>query len=542
MNNSVRHIPQERFAGQVPAPFAVYRPAGVGAFASEPLLVSALATLVGVGLYSGPATIDLESLRGLDAHVNAREEAKTRMLELHAETNGAPFDEAQQAEFEALVDGIAALDTRIDQLRTREALIQQVTEDPAATRVERPGAYGVPNVVRRATPDNIYDIEAYGGRVRNVSELPGLYRDGAMRAIEAMSFPVDSTDPDKARARLERLVTKHANEDYGWVSQHIIGTSDPVYLEAYADYIRGRHLNGRRMAVMQSYSDTDGGFSLPAAIDPTFIDISDGSANPLRAISRIETTTAKTWSAITTAGVVASYRSEATRSTTGAADSAPTDLDNPTVTPAVADTSVDLTMDYLQDYGSAALLGELGTLIATAKDDLEADKFVLGDGSDEPEGIVAAIITDTTSIVTTTTNDAFLLADIDKLIGALPNRFRGLQKSRFVANNAILQKIPAFGVAGQDAGSIYSAQSQTLRGYPVHEASAMDDVTTDAKHVLLFGDFRHFVIVDRLGLTTKVGEQRDGSGRMTGGTSVYAAWRNSSKVLAFNAFRLLEID
>ncbi len=535
--NDVRRIPVERYAGAVAA-FAVYRPFGIGAGAFTP-------AELGIACYSGG--FDIDSLRGLDAYRAADAELRARMTEIHSEAAGKPFSEAQRVEFEEIAGSkdkeglLAQVVASIEELEIREQIVQDATATSDTRKVERPmTGFAAPSV--RRTPDNIYDLAAYRQRVPSVDDLPAAYRDGAMRAVELMSFPT-AADPDKARAQLEKLITKHRTEDYGWVSQHIIGTSDPAYVAAWTDYVRGRALTGQRLAVMQSFSATDGGVSIPVEIDPTFIDVSDGSANPIRAISRIATTTAKTWSAITTEGVTAAYVSEATRATTGASDGAPSDLDDPTVTPVRADVSVDITLEYLQDYGSAALLGEVGTLIATAKDTLEADKFFLGDGSDEPEGIVAAIITDTTSIVLTTTNDAFLLADIDKLIGALPPRFRGLAKSRFIANNAILQKVPAFGTAGQDAGSIYNPQSATLRGYPVHEASAMDAVTTDAKHVLLFGDFKTgFVVVDRLGLTTKVVDTRDGSGRPTGGTTIYAAWRNGTKVLAFNAFRLLEID
>jgi hypothetical protein len=49
-----RDIPTERYAGQTPSPFAVYRPAGVGAFASEAILESALVTLVGIGMFASP--------------------------------------------------------------------------------------------------------------------------------------------------------------------------------------------------------------------------------------------------------------------------------------------------------------------------------------------------------------------------------------------------------------------------------------------------------------------------------------------------------
>jgi hypothetical protein len=50
----IRDIPTERYEGQVPSPFAVYRPAGVGAFSSQSIAVSALATLVGIGMFASP--------------------------------------------------------------------------------------------------------------------------------------------------------------------------------------------------------------------------------------------------------------------------------------------------------------------------------------------------------------------------------------------------------------------------------------------------------------------------------------------------------
>jgi HK97 family phage major capsid protein len=480
--------------------------------------------------------VDIDGLRGLDAFRQAETRLSERLTELDREAQGMPFNDDQRAEFEEIAgdDGVLArVRNTIEELELRSAMIKTAVEaDGRAAESER--TFAVPNV--RKTIENIWDIAAYRQRARSVDDLPVAYRDGAMRAVEQMQFPT-AADPDKAKAQLEKVISRHRNEKYGWVSQHILGTSDPEYVAAWSDHVRGHTLSGQRLAVMQTYSDADGGVSIPVEIDPTFINISDGQANPLRAISRNVTTTGKTWSAITTEGVTAAYVGE--RTTTGAADGAPSDLDDPTVKPVRADVSVDLTLEYLQDYGQASLLSEVGALIADAKDALEADKFVNGDGAGEPEGVVWAIVDDTTSVVDTTTNDAFLLADIDKLIGALPPRFRS--RARFAANHAILQLVPEFGDAGQTAGSIYDSMSNQLRGYPVHEASFMDDVTTDANHILLFGDFNQFAIVDRLGLTTRSLPTVDGSGRPTGGTTIYAAWRNSTKVLAFNAFRLLNI-
>jgi len=57
LRRNSQDIPTERYAGQVPSPFAVYRPAGVGAFASDDILVSALATLVGIGMFAATPNV-----------------------------------------------------------------------------------------------------------------------------------------------------------------------------------------------------------------------------------------------------------------------------------------------------------------------------------------------------------------------------------------------------------------------------------------------------------------------------------------------------
>lgn len=473
--------------------------------------------------------IEIETLRGLDAHRSADAELVARMNELEAEAAGRPFGAEQKAEFEGILSQRETLKTAIDELELRDQAIKDAMAQD--NQVARPAA---PNIVRK--PENLFDLAAYRQRVNDVAELPLALRDGAMRVVEQLHFPIGKADAH--REQLAKLIEKHRDEDYGAVSRRIIGTSSPAYIEAWAAKHTGKPLTDRLQAVMQSYSDADGGFALPVQIDPTFINTSDGSVNPLRSMARVETITGKSWQAVTTAGVTAAYVGE--RTTTGASDSAPTDIDDPTATPVRADVALDVTMEYLADYGSAALLSELGSLIAAAKDDLEADKFVMGDGSGEPDGVVAALITDTTSIVPTATSDVFVLADIDALIAALGARFRA--RAQFMANLAILQIIRGFGTAGQPAGSIYDPVSKILRGYPANESTAMDDTVADAKEILLFGDFgRGFVIVDRLGLSTRVVDSRDTNGRPTGNSTIYAAWRNTSKLLFPNAFRLLKV-
>ncbi len=476
--------------------------------------------------------MDLSTLSGLEAHQSADAELALRLAELDKEAAGRPFNAAQEAEFLQAMKDRETLATIIKQLELRTRAVQEAVG--GGEQFAEHVGLNFPNVIRQ--PEDPFDVAAYRKRVGSIDELPKAYSEGARRILESAEFPT-SKDPAKSAESVERLIRKHAKD--GAVAQRVIATASPAYAEAWAKATFRQPLTSRQQAILQTYSDgTDGGVALPFTIDPTFINTSDGSVNPLRQIARVETITTKSWQGVTTAGVTAAYIGE--RTTTGASDGAPTDFDDPTATPVRADVAIDVSLEYLQDYGTAALVGEVGTMVQIAKDDLEATKFVMGDGTDEPDGVVAALITDTTSIVPTDTSDVFVLKDIDDLISATPPRFRA--RGRFMANLAILQLIPPFGSAAQPGNSIYDALSSRLRGYPVHEATAMDDAATDAKEILLFGDFRAgFIIVDRVGVSTKTVDAHDTNGRPTGNSILYASWRNTSKLLFANAFRLLKV-
>lgn len=480
--------------------------------------------------------IDYSTLRGLDAHEQALVGLVAYQKELDDSANGQAMSAEQLADFAETTESIAGLKSVIEQLNLRAKAIGEAVE---AEQVEKIGqaTYSTFNV--RKSPENVYDIAAYRSRAGSVDELPGLYRDGAMRVLDSATFP---TAPDQAQAKdqVAKLLARHKDDDGGRIARRIIGTDNPQYVEAYAEYFRKAGMGGlnpQRQAILQTYSDPDGGVAIPFTLDPTFVNTSDGTVNPWRALARVVTITGKSWQGVITEGVTAAYVGE--RTTTGASDAAPQFDDTP-ASPVRADVAIDVTTEYLEDYGTASLVSEVGNMVQIAKDDLESTKFAFGDGSDEPEGVVAALIADTTSIVQTATDNVYVLADIDTLIASLPPRFRS--RAQMVGNLAILQLSAGFGTAGQPGNSIYDPMAKTLRGYTVFESSTMDDSAGDHKEILLIGDFKAgFVIVDRIGLATEILPRYDTNGRPTGGKVIYAHWRNTSKLLFPNAFRLLQV-
>lgn len=477
--------------------------------------------------------IDIPSLRGLDAHRSALAEIAASLSELNAEADGRPFTDAERAEFEGLLNDQTTLAGIIEELEAREAAVTSALASPDPRRSER---FAAPSVVKSA--EDIFDIAGYRKRAQSIDDLPALYRDGAMRVIDQMGFPT-AEDPKDQRGHLAKLVEKHRDDSNGWASAHVIGTGSPVYAEAWSAAMTGRPVSPRMLAVLQSYTDAEGGYALPVQIDPTFVNTSNGSINPMRQSSRVETITTKSWTGITTAGVTMAYVGE--RTTTGASDGAPTDIDDQGIVPVRADLSIDISLEYLQDYGATRLMGELGGLVQTAKDDMEAAKFAIGSGTGEPQGIVTGVAAVVGSVVSTATNDVFALADLDSTINSLGPRFRS--RARWLGNLAIYQLARAFATAAQPGNSVYDDVSKILRGYPADQASSMDSTATDAKKILVLGDFlTGYVIVDRLGVTTKVIDTVDSSGRPTGGSTIYVALRNTGKVFAPNAFRLLKVQ
>jgi hypothetical protein len=80
----------------------------------------------------------------------------------------------------------------------------------------------------------------------------------------------------------------------------------------------------------------------------------------------------------------------------------------------------------------------------------------------------------------------------------------------------------------------------TMLGYPAWEDMAMVSTITTGSKILAMGDFRHFVIVDRLAWISKWWANLfDANMRPMAQRGIYAMWRNTLKVLDANAFRVL---
>lgn len=464
-------------------------------------------------------------------------EIDSRVAELNAEFIDTMFTVEAREEWNALNAERDEHAAAVREMRARRDRLAAISANPASTeRIEPAG----PAFVKQRGAD-IYDVHRIRSASSSEEEFADNLRDNARRAIERAKFPAykgrdkKTITSEEIAAHVEDLLTRCDGKD-SILARRILITGNPVYDRAFGKgFLFGTQAwtgdEGRAMALSP---DTAGGFAVPFQLDPTVILTSDGSLSPLRQISRVEQITTKTWQGITSSGITVSRSGEADE----AGDNSFT-VGQPELTPTRVTASIEFSVEVDQDWPQ--LRSEISRLLMEAKDDEEAGTFTMGDGTgDNPFGVVRTLAD--TSEVAMATEGTLDVDDLYDLEAELPVRFRS--RARFLANKNTYNKVRALST-GSDGGDLWvrlgSGQPPELLGYPAHEASEMESIGDADGRVLLFGDFGQFLIVDRIGMLMELQPHVLGAGnrRWTGQRAIVAMWRNTSKILAHNAFRVL---
>lgn len=493
-------------------------------------------------------------------------EIRSRLATIDTEAGDAELSEALQTEHDALVTEERSVASKITSIEERRAAQRARVESAAdAGRTEdgsEPGAdeqrnQGDPapaggNGRRgRGTPpaEDLYDLAAVRRRAlssESEDRARGIFRDAALRAVDAEAeFFHPGADTDKAKSDIEALLRREARIGGGLrseIAERIIATGSELYQRSFVKSLAGSPVTPEEQRALATFTGANGGFAVPYQLDPTLIHTSNMIVNPYRAISRVETIVTNEWRGVTSGAVDANYAAEGAE----VADGTPT-MTQPTANPERCHAFVPFSIEIDQDWPSA--LSEMAALIQDGKDLVEANKFTFGagHGSNEPEGLVTALIAASKTVAAAGTA-AYAVADLYKIEEAVPARYRPM--AQWMANRFIFNKTRQFDTAGGANLWISLAEgipnvrggntNATLIGYPANENGAMDAALTSASEIAVLGDFRHFLIVDRAGMDVEVVPHLFGANRRpTGQRGLYAIWRNTSKVLVPDAFRAL---
>lgn len=456
----------------------------------------------------------------------------SRLAEMEAEFTGSMFSPEAREEWNALNAERDEHHAAVKEMRARRERLKQISANPAAgERADAPA----PAFIKTRGAD-IYEVSRLRAESSSEEEYGDKLRDNARRAIERAKFPAHAGTREKVAEHVEDLLARVDGKG-AWFAKRILTTGSPVYDRAFGKVVMdgGPYgLTGEEQRAMALSPTSAGGFAVPFALDPTVILTNDGSISPLRQIARVEQITSKTWQGITSSGVTVSRSGEAVE-----AGDNDFEVAQPEVSPTRVIANVEFSVEIDQDWPQ--LRSEISMLLMDAKDREEDSSFVVGTGlSNQPFGVVSTLA-DTSEVAMGAAGDLDV-EDLYDLETELPVRYRS--RASFLGNKSTYQKVRALGT-GSDGGELWvrlaSGQPSELLGYPAREASAMDSIGDADGRVLLFGDFSQFLIVDRLGMTVELQPHVLGSGqrRWTGQRAIVAVWRNSSKILNDNAFRVL---
>jgi HK97 family phage major capsid protein len=382
---------------------------------------------------------------------------------------------------------------------------------------------------RAVVGEGIYDLRNVSFSLDDPQSAERELRDRAMRAIERAKFPHGRANADSIRGHLAHLIDA-ADGDNGALSLRFLRTGSAAYRDMFARAARGGYVDDTERRAM-SLDGPSGGFAVPFYLDPTIIPTSSPVTNPLRAISRVERITTDTWKGVGSNGVSAArYRKEGTEVTE---DGSP-EFTQPEAEVAGADWWAPAAYEITQDF--AGLEPALAGLLQRAQDELEAEKFLTGTGEDEPAGL----LTGATKTTETEKIGVFAPTDLEALEEALPPGF--LERGEWLGSRTIFNEVKGFNVEG--AAPIWvkmPGERPEINGLTARALSTMEDTIKGGESILVLGDFAEgFLIIDRLGMTVKFFHHLD-KGVPSGQMDVYAMWRNTSKVLAPNAFRVLVV-
>jgi HK97 family phage major capsid protein len=482
--------------------------------------------------------------------------ARKRMFDIHARQEALRskhrMSKDDEAEFSELSDEFNDLNEFCERMEVRQDMADNFRGSGGGRIYLERGAAGDYDADPVGEPRSAEDP---GRRFKNPWDLSQLRTFGAPhevaaelrgRALSAIEKMPGASDAVRKGAT---HIIERFDDRNGRLAQFCLVTSSPAYTRAWSKLATGQGNllspeeiaavdQSRQLARAMSLTDTAGGFLAPFQIDPTVISSSAGVYSDIRSLARVVVATSDVWHGVSAANVSWSFDAEGAEVSDDSPDFAGPEIPNYT-----ARGFVPISIEALADEQNVTQA--VGELFMGGKQDLEGTKFILGSGIGEPTGLITALVASSPSvIVNSQTTDTFALADVYRLQGALPARWR--QRASWLANNLFYNMTRQFDTAGGNGlwAQLGDGRPPVLLGRQVAEAEAMDGTINASaeNYAMVFGDFGQYTITDRLGFTVELIPHLFGANRRPTGQRGWFAWyRTGADVLVDGAFRLLNV-
>lgn len=492
--------------------------------------------------------MDLEQMRAaLRALIERMDALTTPPADIDEATRSEwRMDAAARAEFDTIETEATTLAADIDAAETRQARLAELAETAArgdqvasgdGNRDASGGQFRDAHIgVPRNDP---YDLST----LRFDSSAADL-RARAHTAIESMR---DDGTPDDVLESADRTLRSVA--DRGQCANLFLHTGAMAYRSGFAKLFKGEGwalTPAEQTAVARAQSTTDaaGGFAIPFTLDPTVVLTNDSAINPIRRLATVKQITTNDWQGVTSAGATASWDAEAAE----VSDDAVT-LAQPSIPVHKMQLFIPFSVEIGMDW--AMIDGEIRTIFADARDNLEATAHIKGTGSGQPTGLEVEL-DGGSSELSPATGEAFAIADVYSTQEALPPRYRRTaDQATWLAALPTANDIRRFDTAG-GANMWEQLQGGTpprLLGWRFEEHSEVDPsseinaAASEDNFILFVGDLKRYVIVDRIGMTIELVPHlfHTGNNRPSGQRG-YVGWlRTGAESIDDNAFRVMSI-
>jgi HK97 family phage major capsid protein len=485
----------------------------------------------------------------LDERRAELQKLKDEQVLLRSEWADKRFDAPTKQRFLELERDIRELEDLIREKEKVNSLVERHVregtglEDGVAFHTRRPGV---------VTGEDIWDLSTIERAWDDPSVEARQIHDRTLRAIERTKIPHPRASQEDGQNRLERMIgdEEGGSRKGSLVAEYILTTGSPMYRSAFMRYLNNAPLSERDQSVLyraMSLTAASGGYAVPFVLDTALLPTSNGAVNPYRQIASVSTVTVDEWRGVTSGGITAAFQAEAAETT----DNSPT-LAQPTVSTEMGRALVPYSIEIGMDWGDFA--SSMAADLQDAKDVLEATKFAVGSGTNEPAGIITGA---SGSVYTASATNVLIVADIYGWHDALPPRFRN--GATITLNNAVLSKIRQLDTAGGSAMLTPNLQVRSaanvadmtdgranvdIFGKAVWEASGQSGTFTTGQLIGVIGDYgRYFKIIDRIGLTVETIPHLTGTTANfpSGQRGLFAYWRTGSKILSSAAFRVLKL-
>lgn len=483
------------------------------------------------------------------------EEMKARLAEvqdalraIHEEGGDADLSEERQTEWDSLSDELTDLRSGIERAEKRIETVRSLGERKITD---------APAFVKKVEDRDLYDLDALRMESSNSEDYVRRATDNAKRAIERAKVGVK--DKEAAQAYAEELLDTVDNRS-GDLAKRMLATGSSDYESAFTKLLRSGNdalcTNEERAALIRANqslgTDAEGGYAVPFQLDPTVMLTSAGVINPIRELARVERIVGKEWQGVTSAGTSVSRAAEAAE----APDTTFT-LGQPVVRTNRVQGFVTFSMEI--DLSWSALRSEITRMLVDAKGQ-EENSFITGDGTGVNPGGINGTLTASQNVLTSGAVDTFDVSNAANIAQVVTDLFRldEALDARWEPNASILAHKTFYNLLRQldSAGGanlwarIGDGTPSRLLDYPNLRSTAMPTVTSAKagsanaanSTLAILGDFKQFLIVDRIGMTVEMVPHVLGANRRpTGQRGVYAVWMNNSKVLIPDAFRRLSM-